>query len=107
MEGGTYITGLGLAFLAVMAALTFVLPRRSALLPLFLTACYMSLAQLVSVGGLHFTLLRIVMLLGWVRVLSRREHRGLQINETDRAVMRWAAGCFVMGLILVPNKDGF
>jgi len=67
----------------------------------------MTLAQVVSVGGLHFTLLRIVMLLGWVRVLSKREQRGFQLNEIDRAVIFWSASCFVMGLLLVPNKDGF
>jgi hypothetical protein len=107
MQGGTHLTAPGIAFLLAMAVLTFSLPRRLALLPIFLSSCYMTLAQVVSVGGLHFTVLRIVMLLGWVRVLSRGEHRGLQLNEIDRVVWRWAAACFLMGIILVPNKDGF
>jgi uncharacterized membrane protein YeaQ/YmgE (transglycosylase-associated protein family) len=107
MQGGTHLTAPGIVFLLAMAVLTFSLPRRLALVPVFLSSCYMTLAQVVSIGGLHFTLLRIVMLLGWVRVLSRREHLGFQLNDIDRAVLRWAAACFVMGFILVPDAKGF
>jgi hypothetical protein len=59
------------------------LPRRHALLPFIVIACFISQAQRVVVGGLNFDLLRVMVLFGWTRVLTRRETRGFRWMALD------------------------
>jgi hypothetical protein len=105
--GGTTLTGPGAIFLAVMAALVFGFPRRLALIPIFIATCYITLGQTVHIVGLNFTVLRIVMLLTWVRLVLKREYSGFQLNWIDRAILWWSLAVFVMGVALLPWDQGF
>ena len=76
--------------------LMLMLPRRLAVLPVIATICYLTVGQKIDVGGLHFTLLRIILLAGWTRALMRHEFRGLRLNIIDRVFIIWVVSGVVI-----------
>lgn len=67
------------------------LPRRWAALPLLLGACYTTLGQGIELGPFSFSVIRILIAIGLVRIIIRQERvAGDQINALDRVVMAWA-----------------
>ena len=93
------LTDVALVFLVCMALLTWALPRRFALAPLLITTCYMPLGQMLIVGGLHFQLFRILLLVGVCRVLTRQEAKGLTATRLDKLFLYWITVTLVMGVI--------
>lgn len=73
--------------IASVALLT--VPRRWAPLPLLLGACYMTLGQGINLGPFSFTVIRIVILVGWVRVLARGERPPGGLIGLDRIMIYW------------------
>jgi hypothetical protein len=106
-DGSSFINVPGLIFTIVMGILLVVLPRRYALLPIIALTCYMTMGMRVMVGNLNFTMLRIVMLFGWARLVLRGEMKGFKLNPLDKILILW---CFV-GLIaytlLWQSTDAF
>lgn len=102
----TNLNFIGLAFMIAMGILTIALPRRSAVLPLLMTCCFITLGQRIDVAGLNFTLMRIAILFGWVRVFVHKEF-SLRINSIDKSILWFAAASIVMYTLLVQTWDGF
>lgn len=92
--------GLG-AVLSQGVALLFV-PRRYAVLPMILVACLIPSAQRVAVMGLDFTLLRILILFAWARVLMRKEWAGVTWNRLDTMVLCW----MLSGTLIYTFQNG-
>ena len=80
-----------IAFIAVLVLGTvmFIAPRRYALLPLLAVACFIASAQVIVVATLDFNLLRIMVLIGWMRVVLRREYAEWRFKTLDGAVIAW------------------
>jgi hypothetical protein len=89
-DGTTLITPLALAVTLLMGFLLLVLPRRYALVPVIILTCYMTLGQRVVIAGLDFTMIRILVMFGWARVLLRQEFRGLKLNSIDKLLLAFA-----------------
>jgi len=83
----TSVHPVGLALWLVLAFLTWRARRSTALVPLFVLVCFIPMAQRVAIAGLDFTLLRLLLLVGWMRVLARGEHRALRLIALDRVVI--------------------
>ena len=66
------------------------LPRQWAALPLLIGATYMSLESSLDVGPLHFTSIRILVAIGALRVIIRRERIAGGLNTLDRVMIAWA-----------------
>jgi hypothetical protein len=98
------LTALGALFLGVMAIGIITLPRRLAIIPLLVTVCYMPLGQQLVFAGLHFTIIRLLILVGGIRALCRGEARGLVLNPLDKIVLCWAILGVVMGLMADPSS---
>lgn len=79
----------GLLFTVLMAVLMLVLPRRYAIVPVIILVCYMTMGQRVVVGGLNFTMLRILLLFGWLRLFMRGELRRMEWRLVDQLVLLW------------------
>lgn len=90
----------GLIFILVMGLLTLVFPRRFALLPLIASSCLMTLGQQVVVAGLHFSALRIMILFGWMRILSRRELTSIKFTIIDKLIIIYSCVCIVTNILL-------
>lgn len=88
-DSSTLVSSAGL-IVGCIAALCFMLvPRKYVVIPVFLLVCYMTMGERILVMGLNFTMLRILLLAGWARVLIRKEYGLLHLNGIDRIVIAW------------------
>lgn len=94
--GETNITILGFFALVVLGLLTFVVPRKLAPAPLIIMVCYMTLGQVINVFGLHFYLIRVLVLFGWMRLFLRGELRRIRLGPIDKAFICWALTSFLI-----------
>ena len=62
-----------LAIVVGMGMLCLFIPRRYAAIPFLVTSCYMTLGQVVVIAGSYFTMLRLMVLFGWIRLLVRKD----------------------------------
>jgi hypothetical protein len=83
------MNSVAILFLLLNAAALLRLPRRWAFLPLLVGACYMTGAQSLDLGPFHFTVLRVLLLLGVVRVLVRNERLPGGIIGLDWVLLIW------------------
>lgn len=88
-HGVTTIHPLGLTAVLVLGAATLALPRRWAIAPMIVMACFVAPAQRIVVGGLDFNLIRILVLFGWIRLLMWQEWRGFRWQAIDYVVIAW------------------
>lgn len=66
------------------------LPRRFAALPLLVGTCYMTLAQGVEIGPFSFSVLRLLLSVGFLRVIIRSERIFGGLNSIDSMMLYWA-----------------
>ncbi len=96
----TTLHPLGMAAVLVLGVAMLLVPRRYALLPLIVMACFVAPAQRIVIVGSDFTLLRIMVLFGWVRLVLHGELRGLVWKPLDSAIVMWAvAGTLAQALL--------
>ncbi|MFH0909940.1 MAG: hypothetical protein V1918_00280 [Planctomycetota bacterium] len=89
--GRTTLHPLGFLAVLVLGLATLLLPRRHAILPLFVMACFIAPAQRIVVFTLDFTLLRVMVLFGWLRLLFRSDHVPIAWKPMDTVLVLWAA----------------
>jgi hypothetical protein len=83
------LTPASLAVGLFLGILLLVLPRRSAVAPLLLAGCYMTLGQSLTIGGLHLYLIRILILFGMARIVLRREFVDAKPSPVDKILVTW------------------
>ena len=81
-------------FLVINATLLLMLPRRWASLPFLVGACYMTVGQVIMLGPFTFTVIRLLIALGLVRMIIRGERLAGGMNG-DSLMLVWAAGCWL------------
>ncbi len=106
-DNTTFINGLGIAFVLLMGVLMLVLPRRYALLPVVAMVCFMTMGQRVLVLNLNFTLIRILLVFGLLRVIVRGEIRAGSFNGIDRAMVWWVLASIVANTMLWKTSEAF
>jgi len=88
--GQTILHPLGLAALLVLSALLLALPRKYAVLPILLMLCFVAPAQRIILFSVNWTLLRLLLLCGLLRVGTRGESHGLRWTSLDVVIALWA-----------------
>ncbi|MCX7725363.1 MAG: hypothetical protein N2053_00790, partial [Chitinispirillaceae bacterium] len=73
----------------VSGILMLILDRKFALFPFFMASSYVTLGQRIIIAGLDFTIIRILVLFGVVRIILRQSERRFIRNELDTAVLLW------------------
>src|SRR4029434_294810 len=86
-DNTTFINPFGLGFTLLMGLLVIILPRRFAPLPILALICYMTMGMRILIGGLNFTMVRVLLVFCWTRLLCRGELRRLKLNEIDKALI--------------------
>ena len=82
-------------------------------MPILVSICFTTLDQAIVIVGLNFTVLRIIVLLGWARMIIRQEIRRIDINQIDKAVICWLIWGFIaytlreQTLDAIVNRLGF
>jgi hypothetical protein len=99
----TTLHPVGIWILVALSLAVFLMPRRWALVPMLLLCCFVSPGQRVVIATVDFTFLRIIGMVGWLRVMLMREHRGLQLNRLDWVLIGWAAAEAILGTA-VPGR---
>lgn len=78
--------------LAIVAILT--IPKRSIIIPFILATCLTTFGQQVNIGGAHFFMMRILILVGWVRIARESGLAGsglaAGLTRIDRVFLVWA-----------------
>jgi hypothetical protein len=67
----------------------------------------MTMGQRVLIGGLNFTMIRILLLFGWARLILRGEFRSIKLNRIDKALLWWTLSSMVTYLLLWQTFDAF
>ncbi len=86
----TNLHPLGLAALLILGLAMLLVPRRWAVLPMFIMVCFISSVQKLVVFGLDFNLLRIMVLFGFLRVIYHKEFVGFVWRKIDTVMVAWA-----------------
>jgi hypothetical protein len=79
-----------IAFLIVAGTLLIAVPRRSAVVLLLLSVLYTTRAPVVELGPASLSVLRIMVLVGFVRILLRGERVAGGLNALDILILVWA-----------------
>ncbi len=85
------MTFIAVIFVMLSTVALLALPRRWAPVPLLLGACYMTLGQGIEIGPFTFTVIRMLVAAGVVRVIARGERLAGGLNAMDRLMVIWAA----------------
>lgn len=83
-----------LAAMVILALLIFVLPRKYVLIPLLTGIVLIPYGQNIYLGGVHLFVYRILLLVGWARVLASRPSSGRFLaggfSTLDKVFLVWA-----------------
>ncbi|HEY2934572.1 MAG TPA: hypothetical protein VGK99_22780 [Acidobacteriota bacterium] len=104
-DGTTFISPLGLWFTVAMGALMLLLPRRLALVPIVVITCYMTLGQRVLVAGLDFTMIRIMIVFGWIRLIVRGEISAIRLGAIAKVVIWWVVSSILTYTLLWQTSE--
>jgi len=63
--------------------------RRSVVLAIFASGCYISIAQSFAIAGLDFSAFRTLIFFGILRVFFKREYVGFRLNRLDKSILLW------------------
>ena len=97
----TTLHPIGLIAVFLLGVATLVVPRRYALAPMLIMACFISPAQRIVIASLDFNLLRIMVLFGWLRIAVFAETRRLAWKPIDTIVIVWA----VIATVVVTLRE--
>jgi hypothetical protein len=84
------ITPQWVALLLLASLVLFFGPRKYVLPTMLVATAFLALQNRIYILNFNFFTARILLLVAWVRVLSRGEHRGLEIRPMDKALMMFS-----------------
>jgi hypothetical protein len=99
------MNGLAVTFLAINAICLLLFPRRWAPVPFLMGACYMTVGNTVEIGPFSFSAIRLLVIVGVIRVVLRGERLVGKINAMDVLVLTWAAWNLTSSVFHQPFRD--
>jgi len=84
------IQELSVLITALLVFFVLVIPRKFFLIPYLLAACFIPADQRIIVFDLDFTILRILVVIGVLRLYLWGEVRSLRWNRFDKLLLLWA-----------------
>jgi len=103
-----YVHPLVLCAMLAAGALILLLPRMQVIVPLMAASVLIPFDQVVLIGPLHWTMLRVLVLLGWVRVLagalSSQRLLDSGLNAVDKMLILWA-GISAFNIVLLWHSS--
>lgn len=101
------VSGNILGIVLCLGILLLFLPRRYALAPMMIGACYLGLGQAIIIGGAHFYLLRVLIAFGLIRLLFRREIFSFKPNSIDWILLAWLMASSFLYVFFVGTETLF
>jgi hypothetical protein len=98
---GTAIHPLVAVYLLIAIVLILALPRSKAIVPFLMAFFTIPIGQVVVLGGFHFTALRVLILVGLVRMASSRQSSSGGrypggFNAVDQVVVLWSVSAVII-----------
>ncbi|MGE5294768.1 MAG: O-antigen ligase family protein [Solirubrobacterales bacterium] len=90
MEQQATITQLTFLITVALSVMVLVFPRKYMLLPYVIGACWVPADQTIMVGELNFQVLRVLIVMGVLRLYVRGEVVPIRWNKLDKLVLAWA-----------------
>lgn len=97
----------GLLVTIIMAILLYRLPREYAILPILLVAFFLTSNLRIIIAGFDFTMLRLMLFVGWVRILNRSEVDHISLNFIDKIVISMVVMRIITYTILFGTFGAF
>jgi hypothetical protein len=94
----TTVHPVGLAGMLALGIVMLLLPRRWAVLPVLILACFIPPAQRVVIASLDFNFLRLMVLFGVTRIIIRGEHSAFRWTSMDTAVVALSLVMSILGV---------
>ena len=91
----------GFVIRLVRLLLVVVSSRRTAAISAFAGLMFLTQGQQIDIAGFHFTALRLILLAGIARAISRNELRSMPNNPIDKLVLAFAAAAAVLYTIRI------
>lgn len=85
------LNGFAITFVIINGVLLLLLPRRWAPLPLLIGASYIATGPGIEIGPFSFTVIRMLVAVGFVRVILRGERLVGGVISLDKIMLAWAA----------------
>jgi hypothetical protein len=101
-QNQTTLHPLGLLAVAILGVAVLLLPRRYAMVPMLVMACFISPAQRIVVLSLDFSLFRLLILFGWARILLFGVEAGFRWKPIDSVMTAWV----LCGLAMATLREG-
>jgi hypothetical protein len=108
--GETYIHPVVIVFLVLAAILVLVFPRKYVIYPLLVAGVLIPWTQVAVVGGIHFEALRILLLVGFVRMLAGlvgKDQPIAPMTSIDKAFLLWMISSTIMFTLLWAQWASF
>src|SRR5690349_7872777 len=80
----------GILISIITSILLMTLPRRWAPLPFLAGVCYMPIGDEIEIGPLHFPVIRILIVVGFLRITIKSERMAGELNSLDKMMVIWA-----------------
>lgn len=103
----TTVHPLGFVAVVVLGIIMLFVPRKYAVIPMSIMACFVASAQRIVVIGLDFDLLRVLVIFGWIRVFMYRETKGFVWKSLDIVLLLWAFSSTITYTLLYADMTAF
>ncbi|MGD0059696.1 MAG: hypothetical protein ABSD58_09795 [Verrucomicrobiia bacterium] len=106
-QDASNLNPLAVALLVVISLVVLYANRQNAVGAFLVAAAFIPLGQQLVVFGLHFHFLRLLLLVGFCRVLVHQELEGFTMNLVDKLFVYWALTGIVCGIFRGPSPETF
>src|SRR4051812_9542555 len=93
------MNALGAVITAILAVAILALSPAGAAAAIVAGVCYLTEGQELDVAGIRMTAIRIILLVGFVRIVMRGEIRCVRFNTVDRTLLAYAVSLLVISTV--------
>jgi len=86
----------GLAAVMIMGVAMLLLPRKWAILPMMIIACFIPLVQKIVIFNLDFNFLRIMVLFGFLRLLIKKDYSKFSWRTIDKVILYYSVSATII-----------
>ena len=101
----TVLNPYALCFVILMGVLIIAVRRHYALVPLIAVVLFMTHIQRIVIGGIDISMLRFMVLFGFIRVLKNKEHHQIELNRIDKFIIYYVIVTIITGVCLEKSAS--
>src|SRR6476469_53310 len=102
-QDASNVNPVALLFLVLMSLVTLCGRRQAAVKALLAIAAFLPLGQQVVLAGIHFQFFRILIIIGFCRLMARGELGRFQWNGVDKLFVGWVLAGLFCGILRDPS----